>query len=279
MPRAASSTARQPPPGKAEEPVTVLVTGYGPFLEKYPRNSSWEIASTLPALLPSTPTSPTPIHIHVHYEPIRVAYNAVLDLVPRLLPPGSPLRPHPDIILHIGLAAGRSFFTLEQGAHSRGYGRIPDVDGEKFLDRDADAKFPSDLFPPVLQTSFDTADALARWRKYLKYSRPDADPAAEGRPDVRISPDAGNFMCGFIYYNSLATYFEQKEDERPVAFMHVPDLSDREEKLEEGREVAIALIRALVESRRLVGVVDGSVQGKRNGHGERVAAGMDVNFA
>ena len=43
-----------------------------------------------------------------------------------------------------------------------------------------------------------------------------------------------------------------------------------------GREVAVALIRALVESRREVGVVQGSARG-----GEQVArsAATDVNFA
>jgi pyroglutamyl-peptidase len=247
-------------------------------LENFPRNSSWEIASTLPALIPASPTNPTPVHIYVHYEPIRVAYNKVVDLVPRLLPPGSHQRPAPDIILHIGLAAGRTFYTLEQGSHGRGYGKIPDVDGEKFLDDDAEARFPSEIFPPVLQTSFDTADALMRWRNNLGYPDPESEVLRGRAPDVRISPDAGNFMCGFIYYNSLAHYFEKKEDERPVAFLHVPDLSDSDEKLDVGREVAVALIKALVESRRQVGVVDGSARLAKKQENQDAVAGMDVNF-
>ncbi|KAL5447866.1 hypothetical protein PMIN07_001862 [Paraphaeosphaeria minitans] len=277
MPRAWASTARQPPPVEGEKPVTVLVTGFGPFLEKFPRNSSWEIASTLPALIPSSPTNPTPIHIHVHHKPIRVAYSNVVDLVPHLLPPGSRQHPAPDIILHIGLAAGRTFYTLEQGSHGRGYGKIPDVDGEKFADEDAQARFPEEIFPPVLQTSFDTADALTRWRELLGYEDAGLEDGRGGAPDVRISPDAGNFMCGFIYYNSLAQYYEKKEDERPVAFLHVPDLSHNEEKLATGREVAVALIKALVESRRQVGVVDGSARLAKKQQGREVA-GMDVNF-
>lgn len=259
----------------------MLVTGFGPFLEKYPRNSSWEIASSLPALIPASSSNPTPIHVHVHHEPIRVAYNKVVDLVPHLLPPGSRQHPKPDVILHIGLAAGRNFFTLEQGAHGRGYGRILDVDGERFPDEDAEIRFPSHLFPPVLQTSFDTADALSRWRSNLSSPAPHAEPPPEGIPDVRLSPDAGNFMCGFIYYNSLAHYF-QKGDERPVAFLHVPDLSSSPEKLDTGREVAVALIKALVESRRVMGVVDGCArasQEKPEATNKRVVADMDVNFA
>jgi len=45
--------------------------------------------------------------------------------------------------------------------------------------------------------------------------------------------------------------------------MHVPDLSSSESKLREGWEVSVALIKALVESRRKVGVG----RGKQNGEG------------
>lgn len=43
--------------------------------------------------------------------------------------------------------------------------------------------------------------------------------------------------------------------------MHVPDLSASEAKLHEGWEVAVALIKALVESRRKVGVGKGEKKG------------------
>lgn len=187
--------------------------------------------------------------------------------------------PPPDIILHIGLAAGRNFYTLEKGAHGRGYGAIPDVDGERFKDDAAEERFPRSMFPPVLHTSFDREDVLARWRANLGYSSLNTDAETEKKPDVRLSPDAGNFLCGFIYWNSLAHYFSIKEDERPVVFMHVPDLSDRDEKLDTGREVAIALIRALVESRRQVGVVDSVPRVNMRLDVDAMKAGTDVNFA
>jgi pyroglutamyl-peptidase len=186
--------------------------------------------------------------------------------------------PEPDIVLHIGLAAGRNYFTLEQGAHGRGYDKFPDVDGKRFPDKLAEEHFPSSKFPHVLKTSFDTSDVLARWRKNLGYSSV-VDGGVEDKvlPDVRLNPDAGNFLCGFIYYNSLAHYSATKEDERPVAFMHVPDLSYSKEKTVEGWEVAITLIKALVESRGSQGVVlDG-----HNGYSEeeeRRAAPTDNNF-
>ncbi|KAG9192265.1 pyroglutamyl-peptidase [Alternaria panax] len=271
--------ALQPPSEEGEKPVTVLVTGFGPFLAKVPKNSSWEIASTLPALIPKSPENHTPINIHVHYEPIRVAYDNVVNLIPKLLPPTNPLYPPPDIVLHIGLAAGRNYFAIEQGSHSHGYGKIPDVDGQRFEDSAAEKHFPSSRYPHKLKTSFDTCDVLAHWKANLGYTSVDGIESDEGSTDVRISTDAGNFLCGFIYYNSLAHYFNIKADERPVIFLHVPDLSSSQEKSKEGLKATVALIKALVESRRKAGgkVIDVDVKDKRQENG-KVEERTDNNF-
>ena len=188
------------------------------------------------------------------------------------------MRPQPDIILHIGLAAGRSFYTLEKGAHGRGYGAIPDVDGHKYPDDDAEKRFPKAIFPPALQTGFLTSDVLERWKTNLGPGS--SSVSGNHKADVRISPDAGNFMCGFIYWNSLAHYFALNENGRPVAFLHVPDLSDSEEKLAEGKEVAVALIKALVESRKKLGVNErgNATYGQDGADESRTKAGTDVNF-
>lgn len=156
---------------------------------------------------------------------------------------------------------------------------IPDVDGEKFPDEQAEKMFPPEEFPSALSTSFDTEDVLRRWRTHLGYIAHASTVRTEGLPDVRCTHDAGNFMCGFIYWNSLAHYFSIKEDERPVVFLHVPDLSGSEERYAEGTKVAIALIRALVESRRAVGAVR-TVKLRTRGEGEKDGkAQLDNNFA
>lgn len=248
-----------------------------PFLAKFPKNSSWEIASTLPALIPVSPNNPTPIHIHVHHEAIRVAYHHVADLVPKILPPKSPIHPTPDIILHIGLAAGRSYYAIEQGAQGRGYARIPDVDGENFHDSLAEQLFPERDYPLGLSTSFNTPDVLTRWKANLNRTHANANASApQGGPDVRISPDAGNFLCGFIYYNSLAHYYALDEGERPVVFLHVPDLSRSEVMLKEGWEVAVALIKSLVQSKRKIGLTHGLVRAEKE---VQLHPNLDNNFA
>lgn len=191
--------------------------------------------------------------------------------------------PSPDIILHIGLAAGRNYYAIEQGSRSRGYGNIADVDRQRFDDDSAEKQFPASKFPSTLSTSFDTKDVLACWKESLKSSSPScssSETASIKVPDVRISTDAGNFLCGFIYYNSLAHYYSIKEDERPVVFLHVPDLTSSEDKMKEGWEVTVALIKALVESRRKAGgvIVDGERQSQEAQDGTD-GVQTDNNFA
>lgn len=113
----------------------------------------------------------------------------------------------------------------------------------------------------------------------MGYRSVDGNAAIEELPDVRLSPDAGNFLCGFTYFNSLAHYYTIKEDEMPVVFLHVPDLSSSEGKLREGWEVTVALIKALVESRRKLGVIREPIEVQTGTYQEIKRADTDNNFA
>lgn len=64
--------------------------------------------------------------------------------------------------------------------------------------------------------------------------------------DLRISEDPGRYLCDFIYYSSLAHLYKANCP-RKVVFLHVPsDASDA--YVTQGRELAVNLIRSLVES-------------------------------
>jgi pyrrolidone-carboxylate peptidase len=218
--------------------IKALVTGYAPFHARYPVNSSWSIASTLPEYLPATATCPR-IKLIVPPEPIEVAYVAVTEWEPKWL--GSD---DYDLIFHIGLAAGRKFFTMERQSMREPYWEKKDVRGEVFSRERTAELWPASEFPGILKPTFDCEDVWRRWRSNVNY-----------KLDVRPSDDPGNYLCGFIYYSSMAWYWRKESKERPVMFLHVPDLPTKEQ-VQGGREVAVGLIRAVVESRERKGSFD-----------------------
>lgn len=181
--------------------------------------------------------------------------------------------PAPDIVLHIGLAAGRNHYAAEEGAWGRNYGKIPDVDGERFSDDDMETLFPAKQFPQRLCTSFDTSDVLARWKLNL------TDSNSASTPDVRISQDPGNFLCGFIYYNSLAHYYSLSKDKRPVVFLHVPNISRSEDEMKQGLHVTVALIKALVQSWQELGVARDETNGPVSTEQVPLQGQIDNNFS
>lgn len=63
---------------------------------------------------------------------------------------------------------------------------------------------------------------------------------------MRVSEDAGRYLCDFTYYTSLLQYWRDRGGERPVVFLHVPGGTE-EGDLVRGRRVVVALIRALAE--------------------------------
>ncbi|KAM0329840.1 hypothetical protein ACHAQA_004005 [Verticillium albo-atrum] len=257
---------------------TVLVTGFGPFKAAYPVNPSWEIARSLPSYLPPVVPSATdaeyskasapplpPVRILVYPDAVRVNYQLVRALVPTLwdqLPsdrpsdgaldgpsddPSTPPAdasarpskpPRIDLCIHIGMAGPRPFYCIEHRGHRDGYA-MPDVDNTRLEDETRRREEGSDWvwadIPPELETDLDVRDVLKRWRRL---SPDDAD--------LRISEDAGRYLCDFIYMSSLAHLYK-KGEQRRVVFLHVPcDASD--EAVGRGTELATELIRAMVES-------------------------------
>ncbi|KAI4164947.1 MAG: hypothetical protein LQ342_001580 [Letrouitia transgressa] len=194
---------------------------------------------------------------------VPVHYEAVRELVPKLLFPdgstgnipivpqnntstsplprrnpttitGKPIdKPRYDIVLHIGMAPGRKYFTLEKRAHRNGY-NAKDEDGDSL---EYDTWFRDEFNAPELLTpGFDTDDLWRRWKSELL------------QEDVRPSNDAGRFLCEFLYYTSLVEYWRRDPSlRRPVMFLHVPGRIE-DIDIATGRKVTMGLIGAMVES-------------------------------
>ncbi|KAL9113620.1 MAG: hypothetical protein Q9227_002358 [Pyrenula ochraceoflavens] len=214
--------------------VTVLVTGFGGF-KTYATNPSWLIARQLERVLPpiidpnnpSRPVGPT-IHLLVYPEAVRVSYPTVFSIIPKIL---SDMPSPVDYILNIGQAAGRKYYSVESLAHRDGY-KIRDVDGnlptveEKYWKNEA-------RLPEILRPDLDTEEIFARWKTNV-----------DGEVDVRLSTDAGHYLCDFIFYTSLATK-QSRTEEKKALFLHVPGGTDRA-SIDKGALAATSLIRAMV---------------------------------
>ncbi|PBP17641.1 pyroglutamyl peptidase type [Diplocarpon rosae] len=228
-------------PVPPEDEITVLVTGFGPFRAQNPINPAWEIARNLPPFLtpPRLPLSDVPatakvvpVRILVYPEPVKVAYKEVRELVPKLWD-GRKI----DYAIHIGMATGRRFYSVERSGHRDGY-TLRDVDHVLLGDEERRKLEGDDWIwngmPEELLTSVDIDDVWHRWSSAL--------PGM----DVRVSENAGRYLCDFIYFSSLA-HLTKKEEDRRVVFLHVPIVADKE-AIEDGIEVTLELIRAIVQS-------------------------------
>jgi len=141
--------------------------------------------------------------------------------------------PNYDIILNIGMAPGRKFFTLETCAHRDGYNKR-DVEGKTM---EGDTFWKEEYkSPEIPHTSFDTEDVWRRWKLDLMDE------------DVRPSNDAGHYLCDFTYYTSILEYWRRdSQGWRPCMFLHVPGGWGAED-VRQGRGVALGLIAACVGS-------------------------------
>lgn len=171
-----------------------------------------------------------PVRILVHPEPVDVAYTTVRELVPQLW-----ASQKIDYVIHIGMATSRRFYSVERRGHRDGY-QMRDVNDELLEEAKGDAN-EWDGLPAELLSDVDVDDAWPRWRAAL----PDVD--------IRISEDAGRYLCDYIYYSSLAHLFKGGEAKR-VVFLHVPVESD-EVAVKTGVEVTLELIRAIVQSGKM----------------------------
>ncbi|KAF8338488.1 putative pyroglutamyl peptidase type I [Amanita rubescens] len=248
-------------PSAVSDEILVLVTGYGPF-DTNPVNASFLIASSLPSTITFPPAAnPTPatapsrnISVHVHPSPIPVSYSVVRETVPAIIKDftHSHAGRYPDIIIHMGIASYREYYSVETQAHRDLYlladidGRSGENDGEKLW---REKEFPELLRPGPTPSAAIPVSTIATSRKMVAYPPNDHflstwESFIPPNTDVRISDDAGRYLCEFIFYTTMSQLWLEGRD-RNVVFFHVPDsCEDGDVKL--GMEAAIALIKTLV---------------------------------
>lgn len=212
-------------------------------------NASYLIASSLPSsfLFPSPKdhdSDPRRVSLHVHPTPIPVAYATVRETLPHIIEEFAACHGgrRPDLIVHIGIAAPRQYYSVEILAHRDDY-NITDIEGRPGY-VDGEKRWKALGLPPILTPGRATEDPssaspyqpddqfLETWRSFT----PDSD--------LRISKDAGRYLCDFIFYTSLSLAQLQGQD-RNVLFLHVPGASG-DANIEQGRKVTLGLIKAMV---------------------------------
>jgi pyrrolidone-carboxylate peptidase len=209
-------------------------------------NASYLIASSLPSsfTFPSDKADSRRVSLHVHPTPIPVAYATVRELLPVILEDfaASNGGRRPDLIIHIGIASPRQYYSVETLAHRDDY-IITDIEGRTGYE-DGEKRWRQSDLPPILIPGRATEDPSSASSYQPQEQFLDTWRSFAPKSDLRISKDAGHYLCDFVFYTSLSLALQQGHD-RNVLFLHVPGGSE-DEDIERGRVVALALIKAMV---------------------------------
>jgi pyroglutamyl-peptidase len=210
--------------------LNILVTGFGPFLD-IKSNPSWILTTRLPSSIAHRGVR---INIITPPEPVPARYHDLLSLSATLID-----QHKPDAILHIGLATNRTYYAIERSANQDGYNSYPDMSGKTISKAESKKLFASR--PERLESDLDFDALLRSWKGGMPR-------AGKGKPeiDLRVSDDVGNYVCGLLYYASMAKMRRDARDDARVVFLHLPPLSTVA-ALEEGERVVMALVKALAE--------------------------------
>ncbi|KAG0128283.1 hypothetical protein HOY82DRAFT_30109 [Tuber indicum] len=228
--------------------ITVYLTGFGPF-RTHTHNSSWAIISSFqPRTTISTETHTITLLPHPHW--LKVSYSTVTSEVPRLHTATDVTF---DYILHVGLGRAGEY-RLERRAFEEGY-VFGDVDGK--LPDEADAAPDKGIMQSESAEGREPGGrefgcALdVRWivEEGVQRFQPEETPDEE--LPIKVSDDAGRFLCEFTYYTSLKAACEKegngKLKSEKVLFMHVPPLA-KPFGIETGRRVLIEVVKAMVKA-------------------------------
>ena len=163
-----------------------------------------------------------------------------------------------DLFLHIGMANGWDHVTVEARAYkqgfssswwgpgaAKGYYMGADAKGQTVLDAPA---CPWGINVPTgLATDLDVAGVVDGANTRLGSDGAGAAGSANVVASFGVRPhhDAGDYCCGFLYYESLASRYVKGTRGR-VVFCHIPGETD-DESLQKARNSILAVIGTAVE--------------------------------
>lgn len=168
----------------------LLLTGFDPFGGETV-NPAWEAVQRMPDRVGD-------------YEIFRLMVPTVFGLAGETVISEAE-RLHPDVVLAIGQAGGRSAVTPELAAINHRYARIPDNAGQVFYDEPCVKGAPNAYFSSLPVRAM--AEAIT----------------ASGLPGA-VSYSAGAFVCNDLFY-ALARHFDGSSVR--VGFIHVPFLPEQ----------------------------------------------------
>jgi pyroglutamyl-peptidase len=172
--------------------VKILVTGFEPFGGDR-LNPSAEAARNLPRRVGGA---------RVVTAVLPVVYGVSLAMLKRMV-----ALEHPDVVICMGLAGGRSRLSFETRAVNVNEARIPDNDGRQPRGEEIHRGGPASL-PPTLPLRTLTRGLRRR-----------------GIP-VELSPSAGTFLCNHVFYG-LMDHVHLEEPSLMGGFVHVPWMTEQ----------------------------------------------------
>lgn len=173
-------------------------------------NPSWESIKLLEKTIESGNKT-----FHVYASEIPVEYKAVEEIVP-ILHQEKPF----DFVLHIG-QGHNSIIEFETLARSGGYSKP-----------DNKTQFPADhLAPQKYLTNSGNPDSLVLSPELDFKALREKVMARADFDKIRLSEDAGLYLCEYTYFCSLGEALDIKKkvqtDTRKVLFVHVPRPDDQ----------------------------------------------------
>ena len=225
-----ATTARAQPFVSAA-PVTVLVTGFGPF-PGAPFNPTADVVRRL-----ARSRRPEVADVRVVTHVFRTSYAAVDAELPRLLG-----EHRPDAVVMLGLASRARWLRVETCARNMRSRLLPDVAGE------------------AATSARIRLGAPPTFRGRAPFARLAALTRRAGLP-VRLSHNAGRYLCNYAYWRLLEG---GNEEPLPLAvFIHVPRVPRGAIPLRRSRAHAMALEDLLKAAERMVVAMGASARQAR----------------